>query len=146
MMSETKQTQQNHYNYILGTDINNKTYNGYTTCISRRLRQHNGELKGGAKYTSRHPGAWFVIISITSPDFTKHSALSFEWHVRYPTNKKPRPAEYCGIGGRIKSLPLVFSNPKFTHMMFDVYVHHETYVEYVQEILKDIPNVNVIVL
>lgn len=29
-------------------------YVGCTTWVPRRLREHNGELKGGSKYTSRH--------------------------------------------------------------------------------------------
>lgn len=29
-------------------------YVGCTTNLKRRLRQHNGEIKGGAKYTSKH--------------------------------------------------------------------------------------------
>ena len=30
---------------------NNSLYCGITNDLSRRLRQHNGEIKGGAKYT-----------------------------------------------------------------------------------------------
>lgn len=30
----------------------NSLYTGVTTCIERRLRQHNGEISGGAKYTA----------------------------------------------------------------------------------------------
>lgn len=135
-----------HCTYILGNTLNNKTYNGYTTDINRRIRQHNGELKGGAKYTSQHVGVWFVVLTISSHDFTKKSALSFEWHVRYPTNKRPRPIAYSGVAGRIHSLPLVFANPKFVSMDFVVHVHAHEYHDTVREALKNVPNVSVFTL
>ena len=40
-----------HYCYFLQSK--NRTYNGYTVDLHRRLRQHNGELAGGAKVTTR---------------------------------------------------------------------------------------------
>ena len=130
-----------HYNYILGNIHNDRTYNGYTVNVKRRLRQHNGELKGGAKYTSKDPGAWFIVISITSHEFTKHTALSFEWSVRYPTNKRPRPREYSGVLGRIRSLPHVFQNPKFSSMQFVVHVHALEYADEIYSALHNISNV-----
>ena len=36
---------------------NNNTYNGYTTNLRRRIRQHNGIIKGGARAT-RNRGIW----------------------------------------------------------------------------------------
>ena len=39
--------------YVCYIIFNNKcSYVGITNNIKRRLRQHNGEIKGGAKYTS----------------------------------------------------------------------------------------------
>lgn len=35
----------------------NTLYTGITTNLSRRMRQHRGELPGGAKYTRAHPAA-----------------------------------------------------------------------------------------
>lgn len=106
------------YNYILYNDDSNATYNGYTTDYERRLRQHNGELVGGAKGTSRHRGKWKFLAIITSPQFTKESAMSFEWYVRYPTKKKPRPDEYKGPQGRLKGLDLVLAMDKFKEFEF----------------------------
>jgi len=100
--------------YIL-MNTNDYTYNGYTCNLTRRIRQHNSLIKGGAKCTSGR-GPWEYVAIITSSDesaFTKQRALSLEWHVKYPTNKRPRPKEFNGALGRLASLELVFSNPKF---------------------------------
>ena len=40
-----------------------RTYTGITTDLSRRLRQHNGELRGGARAT-RHGGPWHVLCTV----------------------------------------------------------------------------------
>lgn len=37
------------------------TYVGSTTDVARRLRQHNGEIRGGARATSRSKGKWRVV-------------------------------------------------------------------------------------
>ena len=42
--------------YVYLLQCGNKTYIGATIHLERRLRQHNRELKGGAKYTSQ--GKW----------------------------------------------------------------------------------------
>ena len=98
------------YCYILANACN-QTYNGYTNNLSRRVRQHNSEIKGGARYTCGK-GPWEYIAVITCDDeaFTMRRALSLEWSIKYPTNKRPRPREYQGASGRINSLSLVFSN------------------------------------
>ena len=40
----------NHFVYLLHCS-DNSLYCGYTTDLVRRVRQHNGEIAGGAKYT-----------------------------------------------------------------------------------------------
>jgi len=65
------------------------TYTGYTTNLEKRLRQHNGELKGGAKFT-RNKGVWkyFYVAEFNN----KTDAMSCEWKVKhsgkYGINKK----------------------------------------------------------
>lgn len=115
----------NHYCYILN-NINNLTYNGYTNNLTRRLRQHNNEIVGGAKYT-KGKGPWDYLLIIESDELTKKLALSLEWSIKYPTNKKPRPKIYSTPEGRILSLPLVFSNPKFINYKFKIRVNIEYY-------------------
>jgi predicted GIY-YIG superfamily endonuclease len=110
------------YNYILYNDVSNATYNGYTVDIERRLRQHNGEIKGGAGGTAKHRGHWKFLAVVTSPQFTKNTAMSFEWWVRYPTGKKPRPAGFAGPLGRLRGLEMVMASDKFKGHEFEVVV------------------------
>jgi predicted GIY-YIG superfamily endonuclease len=81
-----------------------KTYIGYTVNPIRRIRQHRGELKGGAKATScAKDWEFLAIITSDSPVFTKILALSIEWHLKHPSNKK-RDTSYWGIEGRLKGI------------------------------------------
>ena len=58
-----------------GGDAPAETYVGVTTDIQRRLRQHNGELAGGAAATAGRQ--WRVAASFQGFD-SKHHALQFE--------------------------------------------------------------------
>jgi predicted GIY-YIG superfamily endonuclease len=103
------------YCYILRT-INpffeNYTYNGSTNDLKRRLRQHNGQIGGGAKATfNKGPWEYYAILT----GFATHNeALSCEWKIKHPTGKKLRPKKYCGVFGRIDALNLVLSLDKWT--------------------------------
>lgn len=103
MFDDTFPPQCKYFCYIIQSD--NRTYNGYTTDLNRRLRQHNGEIKGGARSTQGR--TWEYLAVLSSPAWTKQEAMKVEWHIRYPTRKKPRPKEYCGVDGRLKSLDLI---------------------------------------
>lgn len=70
------------YCYLLSSS--NLTYVGATVNVNRRLRQHNGELKGGAKYTKGRQ--WQRICFLSGfPD--QKSALQFEWKWKQWTKK-----------------------------------------------------------
>lgn len=45
--------------YLLWNPSAQRTYIGVTTDVTRRLRQHNKEIKGGAKSTSKYSG-WII--------------------------------------------------------------------------------------
>jgi predicted GIY-YIG superfamily endonuclease len=85
----------------------NSTYNGSTNNLVRRLRQHNGEIVGGAKAT-RGKGPW-VYIAIWEGFSSHKEALSCEWRIKHPTNTRKRPAQFNGVKGRIKSLNLLLN-------------------------------------
>ena len=123
-----------YYCYILYNLRNNKTYNGSTNNLARRIRQHNGEIKGGAKFTTADAKKsadhthwkWLAICACEDQEtFDKIRALSLEWHIKYPDNKRPRPSKFQGRLGRIEGLELALSNPKFAGFTFCVYVCEE---------------------
>lgn len=67
-----------------------KTYVGATTDTNRRLRQHNGELVGGARATK---GRTWAIFCFVGP-FEKIDALRFEWRWKFFSRKaKGSPLE-----------------------------------------------------
>lgn len=108
------------YCYVLYNKQNNKTYNGYTVNLERRLRQHNAQISGGARFTTRDakiygPSHWhYLLVVKCCSTMEKRHALSLEWSIRYPTNKRPRPKMYNSAKGRIASLHLALTNEKFS--------------------------------
>lgn len=72
---------------------------------------------------------------IESPGMDHHKALSLEWHIKYPTCRKPRPKDYNGTNGRLSSLPLVFSHRKFKDMHFIVHVAEPYYEKALRYVL-----------
>jgi putative endonuclease len=64
--------------YLLRNTENNYTYLGVTNKSERRIRQHNGEIKGGAKYTRMHKGNGEWEYYLKAKNLTKREALSIE--------------------------------------------------------------------
>lgn len=63
-----------------------RTYIGATVNLPHRLRQHNGELAGGARSTHREAGSWRVLRHIVGFS-EKPTALSFEWYWKFHSRK-----------------------------------------------------------
>jgi putative endonuclease len=80
-------TNTNYVVYVLINTSHNKTYIGITNKPDRRIRQHNGELVGGAKYTTSNKGegSWVFYGFIRNLD--KHTALSLEKKIKIRSKK-----------------------------------------------------------
>jgi predicted GIY-YIG superfamily endonuclease len=147
---QTNKLNSQYYCYILFTAnpfYSNHTYNGSTNNLTRRLRQHNGELVGGAKSTS-NKGPWDYLAVMSG--FSSHKeALSCEWRIKHPTGHRVRPKKYCGVEGRIKSLNLVLNLEKWTNNStglesgneYTIYLHNEHMILIDSQQLK--PNIKI---
>lgn len=101
------QTDQNTWSFYI---IQNQgfTYAGVSPNPVRRLRQHNGELVGGAKYTtSKGPGWRHICLVHGFP--TKIEAMQFEWAVKHVP-----PRDSGGIKNRLKKLFVILNKPRWT--------------------------------
>lgn len=131
-----------YYCYIIRSTnpaFSNSTYNGSTNNLVRRLRQHNGEIVGGAKAT-RGKGPW-VYIAIWEGFQSHREALSCEWRIKHPTNSRKRPSQYNGVKGRIKSLNILIGLDYWTKQssgMESVILLGIKYTLYIDENLIDL--------
>lgn len=96
--------------YLL-CDANGRTYIGATVDLRRRLRQHNGELVGGARRTSRPGscGSWRVSAVVAGFDQWR-DALRFEYAWRR-TCRRPRG---FGVAWRMRGLQALMAKPRWS--------------------------------
>lgn len=74
-------TEKTYMVYCLQSTVNpRRTYVGCTNNWERRLRQHNGELVGGARYT-RGNRPWAALFHVTN--LTRREALQLEWAIKH---------------------------------------------------------------
>lgn len=71
----------NHKCYLIRSLINNRIYIGYTVDFNRRIRQHNGEITGGAKKTKNHR-PW-TPVCIIEGFLDQSTALRFEYRLQH---------------------------------------------------------------
>jgi predicted GIY-YIG superfamily endonuclease len=146
---EEEQPQKQHC-YILYSG--NRTYVGYTVNPARRVRQHNGLIKGGARATRRATNwAFLAIVMATEPTtLTKCQALSLEWHLKHPNGRKrhPPPSTYWGVQGRLQGMIQVLNRypMDFTVQVAPPYLAYATQLRDAAEAQKDLsdPSCNVI--
>lgn len=97
--------------YIIWHETTNATYAGVSPNVHRRLRQHNSEIAGGAKYTtSKEAGKWKHICFVHGFR-TKQEILQFEWAVKH---QPPRGKNGGGLPMRIHKLITTLNKPQWT--------------------------------
>lgn len=71
---------------IKGINTNNKIkfYIGYTNNLFRRIKQHNGILKGGAKATRGYIWSYYCIFTNFNDNI---EALQTEWRIKHSTKQ-----------------------------------------------------------
>jgi len=151
------------YNYIIFNVNSTKTYVGSTVNITRRFRQHNGEIKGGAKYT--RGGKWEPYIILADLLHTKNTALSYEWHLKRESKKiksnskikrKKGLENFIGskiIKNTIGYSHILFINKKFKHItpilqsqVIIFYLNPEEFKSnYIENYIKLVKNINKII-
>lgn len=83
------------------------TYVGITNNRVKRLRQHNSEISGGAKYTSSRGPGWKYVCVITNLD--KITSMQLEWAIKHE-----QPVNASGITNRLRKMVSVLNKDRFT--------------------------------
>lgn len=74
--------------YVLQSTVANRTYVGSAVDVKRRLRQHNGEIKGGGKHTQANR-PW-VIAAVFGPYVNRSEAFKAEIKLKHSKKGKNR--------------------------------------------------------
>lgn len=91
----------------------NRTYIGITNNIDRRIKQHNGTISGGAKYTSSYR-PWKLYGYVRGFGEDKSLVLKFEWRWKYLSRKE----KGTSVDKRIKALSKTLVLSSFTGLEF----------------------------
>ena len=92
-----------------------RSYIGYTVDMKRRLRQHNGEIKGGAKATHWCVN-WRVVWTVRGFATANH-ALQLEWRLHHPRGRRRGRGFSSGgdsISRRTRDLYIIMQLERFT--------------------------------
>lgn len=111
--------------YLLTCNRQRRTYIGMTNNFTRRIRQHNGELAGGARATSNPYNRPWTLAATVHNFRDKIHAMQFEWRW-----KKSRPRAY-GVKQRIKKLDVLIDTfNKTCDVKIEKKIHiHFNYIE-----------------
>ena len=91
-----------HYYVYLVVHRCNRTYVGMTTCPERRCRQHNGELRGGARSTARLGPGWTLVCYVGDPSWDRSRAMSLERRVKRHRGQARRHQALWNLDGSVR--------------------------------------------
>jgi structure-specific endonuclease subunit SLX1 len=97
--------------YMLVSTDGKKTYVGATVDPNRRLRQHNGELVGGARATKGRVWTRKFLVGGFADEV---AALRFEWRWKYLTRQAPGDSF---MERRMHALSLLLSDFPFAEVI-----------------------------
>lgn len=99
--------------YVLrSTTRPGRTYVGCTNDPAQRIRRHNGEICGGARYT-RVGRPWRYAKVVRGFGADKCGALSFEWHLKHRSRRRSHPRGLSGIERRERGLERLLALPRW---------------------------------
>lgn len=117
-----------------------RTYVGLTNNLARRLRQHNGHIAGGARYTRAHR-PWAVHATVEGFRDAR-DARQFEWYMHHPRAKvrgrglnqsiaggvggARRPCIGKGVERRVEVANGLIGLARFAHLT--VHVHYDVHL------------------
>ena len=100
--------------YVLESSDERRTYVGVTKDLHHRLRQHNRELKGGAKATA---GKTWRIAAVIQGFPSDHDALSLEKSI-HNKGKALRRSVKSPLERRIACIKLLMKSKGLDHLRF----------------------------
>ena len=119
----------------LNEKYKNETYIGFTDDPLHRIRQHNGLIKGGAKFTKRKR-PWKIVLVISNfPN--KIIALKFEWAWQNPfkstliskdienieiPNKNNKKKYFTSLEFKLKALNILINSKIFEKIYLNIYI------------------------
>ena len=97
------------------------SYVGFTTNFARRLRQHRGEIKGGAAYTTQlagvHGDAWrplFVVHGLETQQRARQLESALRRAGAAARKTRPSPFGQGKAAWRTRALHLCLTRPRFS--------------------------------
>ena len=105
--------------YLLVSECSTRTYIGATVSLARRLRQHNGELVGGARATQRSR-PWRIKATCKGFDSWR-DALRFEWRWKRKAVSKKRRGILRGVDSRLARATELCELPQFSNIQLEVH-------------------------